>query len=144
AVRETHEGVIGSYVHSNHKVAVLVALLCETDFVARNEKFQELARNIAMHIAAMDPLVVSPNDVSDDVIEEEKTLALKQLAQQDKPEDIKAKIVEGKLKKFREEQALLSQPYVKDSSKTVEDLLKESIAELGENITVKEFSRLTV
>src|SRR3989338_7576222 len=126
SARETNEGVIGHYVHSNKKIAVLVSVVCETDFVARNEKFQELAQNIAMHIAASDPLVVRPEDVSEDQVAAEKEFALKQLEQEGKPEAMREKIVEGKLKKFREERALLSQPYVKDRKQTIEQLVAEA------------------
>lgn len=142
AARATKEGVIGTYVHSNNKLAVMVALACETDFVARTDKFQELARNIALHIAAADPVVVSPDQVAEADVEAEKAIAIKQLEGQKKPANILAKIIEGKIKKFREEKALLTQPYVKDPDKTVGDLMKESISELGENITVSDFKRL--
>lgn len=142
--RETNEGVIGSYVHGNKKIAVLVSLVCETDFVARNEKFQELAQNIAMHIAANDPLVVRPEDISDADVAAEKEFALKQLEKEGKPAAMLEKIVEGKLKKFREERALLTQPYVKDPKKTIEQLLSESVQEIGENISIKEFVRLSI
>lgn len=144
ADRATNEGVVGSYIHSNEKIAVLASLLCETDFVAQNEKFQELARNIAMHIAAMDPLVVSPDEVPEEQLASERELALKQLALDNKPPEIQEKIVEGKLKKFKEERALLTQPYVKDPKKTVQDVIQEAVQELGENITVKEFTRLSI
>ena len=144
SARETKEGVVASYVHGNNKVAVLVAVTCETDFVARNEKFQELAKNIALHIVASDPLVVSPDDLSETELGDEIAFIDKQLAEDKKPEDIKAKIKEGKVKKFKEERALLTQPFVKDPSKTIEDLLKEAISELGENITVAEFKRISI
>ncbi|MEX1112746.1 MAG: translation elongation factor Ts [Candidatus Andersenbacteria bacterium] len=142
ADRLTHEGVVGAYIHSNNKLAVLVGLLCETDFVARNDKFQELARSIAMHVAAMDPLVVSPDDVPEAELVQERELAQKQVA--DKPAEMQEKIIEGKLKKFREERALLTQPYVKDPKKTVQDVINEAIHELGENVTVKEFTRVAL
>lgn len=142
--RETNEGVIGYYLHGNKKIAVMVSLVCETDFVARNEKFQELAQNIAMHVAASDPLVVQPEDVSDADVSTEKEFALKQLEQEGKPEAMREKIVEGKLKKFREERALMTQPYVKNPKITVGQLVSEAIQEIGENITVKEFVRLTI
>lgn len=142
--RQTNEGVMGVYVHSNKKLAVLASLVCETDFVARNEKFQELAQNIAMHIAASDPLVVRPEDVQEGDVEAERQFALSQLEKEGKPEAIRAKIVEGKLKKFREERALLTQPYVKNPKQTVEQLIAEAVQEIGENITVKEFVRLMI
>lgn len=142
--RDTNEGVVGSYMHSNKKLAVMVSLVCETDFVARNEKFQELAQNIAMHIAASDPLVVRPEDVKESDVEAEREFALSQLEKEGKPEEIRTKIVEGKLKKFREERALLSQPYVKNPKQTIEQLIAEAVQEIGENITVKEFVRLAI
>lgn len=142
--RQTKEGVIGYYIHSNNKIASMVAVACETDFVARTEKFQALAKNIALHIAASDPLVISPDDVPSDEVKAEKSIALKQFEGQKKPQEILDKIVEGKLKKFREDRALLTQPYVKDNDKTVGDLLKEAIAELGENITINEFKRFSL
>ncbi len=144
ADRATHEGVIGMYVHSNNKMAVVVSLRCETDFVGRNEKFQELAKNIAMHIAATDPAVVRPEDVSADELANERQIAEKQLEEEGKPEAIREKIIEGKLKKFAQEKALLTQPFVKDPSKTVQDLVNEAVTELGENITVGEFTRIVV
>lgn len=144
AARETHEGAIATYVHGNNKLAVMVTLLCETDFVARNEKFQELARNIAMHIAAMDPLVVDGKDVPAAELDAERELAQKQLEGQNKPAEIQAKIIEGKLRKYSEERALLTQPYVKDPKKTVGEIIQEAIHELGENITIKEFARLSI
>lgn len=142
--RQTKEGVIGTYVHSNNKLGVMVALACETDFVARTDAFKELARNIALHIAAADPLVVAPEDIPQAQVEAEKAIALKQLADQKKPADIMEKIIEGKMKKFREERSLLTQLYVKDPDKTVGDLVKEGIAQMGENITVNEFKRLSL
>lgn len=144
AERETNEGVVASYVHSNNKIAVLVSLVCETDFVARNEKFQELGRNIAMQIAAMDPLVVSPDDVSEEEVAKEKELVEKQLKEDKKPKDIQEKIIKGKLTKFREDRALLKQDFVKEPEKTIEQLIQEAIQELGENISVREFVRLSI
>ena len=142
--RETNEGVIGAYIHTTKKIAVLVSLVCETDFVARNDKFQELAQNIAMHIAANDPLVVRPEDVSDEDVATEKEFALKQMEKEGKPAAMLEKIVEGKLKKFREERALLTQPYVKNPKQTIEQLVAQAVQEIGENISVKEFVRLSI
>lgn len=142
AERETHEGAIGTYIHGNNKIGVLVALHCESDFVARNEKFQELAKSIAMHIAAMDPIVVSPDEVPEEELKGERELAQKQVA--DKPEEMQAKIVEGKLNKFKAEKALLTQAFVKDPKKTVQDVLNEAIHELGENITIQNFTRVAI
>lgn len=144
ADRATREGVIGTYIHSNNKVGVMLSLLCETDFVARNAKFQELARNIALHIAAADPTVVRPEDVPAAALEAEKAIALEQAKVGNKPANIQEKIVEGKLKTFREEQALLTQKYVKDSSMTIADLIHEAVGELKENITVGEFKRIKI
>lgn len=144
SARETNEGVIGAYMHTTKKIAVLVSLVCETDFVARNEKFQELAQNIAMHIAANDPLVVRPEDVKDEDVAAEKEFALKQLEKEGKPAAMLEKIVEGKLKKFREERALLTQPYVKNPKQTIEQLVAEAVQEIGENISIKEFVRLSI
>ncbi len=144
AERATAEGTIGAYIHGNNKVAVLVSLLCETDFVARNEKFQELAKNIAMHIAATDPVVVKAEDVPEKELANEREVAEVQLKEEGKPADMIEKIVEGKLKKFAEERALLTQPYIKDPKKTIQALIEEAIHELGENITIAEFSRLVI
>ncbi|MEK7557354.1 MAG: elongation factor Ts [Patescibacteria group bacterium] len=144
AQRLTREGVVASYVHSNQKIAVLASVLCETDFVARSDRFQQLAKDIAMHIAAADPAVVSPEDVPEAEVEAEKAIALEQIAAQKKPPQIQEKIIEGKLKKFREERALLTQVFVKDPEKTVGDLIHEAVLELGENITVGEFCRITI
>lgn len=141
AARATQEGVVVSYVHSNNKLGVLVTILCETDFVARNGKFQTLAHDIAMHIAAADPLAVSPDDIDASLIKAEQQLAQEQAAESGKPADIQAKMVEGKLNKFKAERALLKQQFVKDPTKTIEDIINETVQEIGENITVSEFSR---
>ena len=144
AERETHEGTIASYVHTNAKIAVLVSLLCETDFVARTDKFQELARNIALHIAATDPVAVLIEDIPAEEIEIEQTVAEEQAKESGKPDDIQAKMIEGKMKKFKEEKALLTQAYVKDPNKTIAGLVNEAIQELGENITIDQFTRLSI
>ncbi len=139
--REAKEGIVASYIHSNARIGVLVKLLCETDFVARNESFVSLGRDIAMHIAAMNPRVVSPEEVSGDEVEKERAIWLEQLATEKKPESIKQTILVGKEKKFREEMALLTQPFVKDPSKTVGDIVTESIAKIGERIQIGGFVR---
>lgn len=144
AQRVTREGTVALYMHSNQKVAVLVAILCETDFVAKSPRFQQLARDIAMHIAAADPAVVSPEDVPASDVAAETDVALEQIASQKKPKEIQEKIIEGKIKKFREERALLTQPFVKDTDKTVADLIHEAVSELGENITVGQFARISI
>ena len=144
ASRDTREGVVMSYIHSNNKLGVIVTLLCETDFVARNSKFQDLARNIAMHIAAMDPLAVSPDDIDESLVEAELKLAQEQAAESGKPADIQTKMVEGKINKFKAERALLKQPFVKDPTKTIEDIIQETVQEIGENITIGEFTRQAI
>jgi elongation factor Ts len=144
ATREVKEGIVATYIHSNQKIAVLVSVLCETDFVARSPRFQQLGKDIAMHIAASDPAVVSPDDVPEAEVEAEKQVALEQDAMKGKPKEIQEKILSGKLKKFREERALLSQPFVKDPNKTVADIIHEAVGELGENITVGEFKRVAI
>lgn len=144
ASRETRQGVIVSYIHSNQKVGVMVSLLCETDFVARTDRFQELARNLALHIAAADPMVLRPEDMPADEVAKEEAIAQQQAAASGKPVTIATKMVEGKLKKFREERALLTQPYVKDPNMKIGELLQAAISELGENITVGDFSRLAI
>lgn len=141
ADRTTNEGIIGSYVHSNGKVAGMVKLLCETDFVARNEAFQDLARDIAMHVVASSPQVVSSDEVSEELVAKERAIWEEQMANENKPADIIAKIMEGKEKKFREENALLSQPFVKNPEQTVNDVVTEAIAKMGEKITVASFVR---
>jgi elongation factor Ts len=144
ADREAKEGVIASYIHSNNKIGVLVQLLCETDFVARNSEFQELARDIAMHIAAMNPQFVKPEEVSQDLINKEKGIWNEQLAQENKPENIKEKILEGKEKKFCEEISLLTQPFVKNPDINVGDLIAEKVGKIGENIQVGKFVRFEI
>jgi elongation factor Ts len=141
ADREAKEGIIEVYVHPNKKVAAMVKLLCETDFVGRNEEFQELARDLAMHVAAMGPRFVKPEDVPVSEVEKERAAWTEQLKAEGKPEDILGKIMAGKEKKFREERAFLTQPFVKDPDKTVESLIAEKIGKIGEKIEVGEFVR---
>ncbi|MEA1926178.1 MAG: elongation factor Ts [Patescibacteria group bacterium] len=140
--REAKEGVIVSYVHTNGKVAVLVKVLCETDFVARNDEFKELANDLAMQIAAMDPKSVSPEDIPQLFIDEHKKDWKKEAEDEKKPEDITKKIIEGKEQRLRNENALLAQAFIKDQDKTVEEVIKGKIAKMGENIKVEEFVRL--
>lgn len=141
AGRSAKEGVITSYIHAGGKVGVLVELNCETDFVARNEEFQTLAKDIAMHIAASAPDYLRPEDVPAAVIEKEKEILRAQLKAEGKPEAMLEKIIEGKLAKFYEEHCLLKQVFVKDETKTIEALLQEEIAKIGENIAVRRFTR---
>ncbi|MBW2433465.1 MAG: translation elongation factor Ts [Deltaproteobacteria bacterium] len=144
AGRALNEGIIQSYIHMTGKLGVLVEVNCETDFVAKNEDFQEFAKNIAMHIAASNPLGITPEDVPEDLIEKEKEIYRAQALEMGKPENVIDKIVEGKLKKFYEESCLLNQPYVRDTDISVADLLAELIAKIGENISVKRFVRYQI
>jgi elongation factor Ts len=140
--RTAQEGLVASYVHSNKKVGAIVKLQCETDFVARNSEFQELALDIAMHITAMNPKFISPESVPVELLEKEKEIWMAQMAAEKKPEEILKKIMEGKEKKFREEISLLSQPFVKNPDITIAELLAEKIAKTGENMQIGDFSRL--
>jgi elongation factor Ts len=142
--REAKEGVVAQYLHSNRKLGAMVKLLCETDFVARNEDFRELAYDIAMHVTAVNPQYIRPEDVPAALVEQEKGIWLKELDEQKKPEAIREKILEGKEKKFREELALLTQPFVKNPDQTVNDVITEHIAKIGENIQVGEFIRFVL
>ena len=139
--RETHEGLIEAYVHFNGRVGVLVEVNCETDFVARTPEFKAFARNVALHVASMNPLTVSPENIPQEALAEEQAIAEKQAAEMGKPENITEKIVEGRMKKFVSEKALLTQDYVKEPDKTVGDLLQETIQRLGENVVVRRFVR---
>lgn len=142
--RSTGCGRIVSYIHGEGSIGVLLQLNCETDFVARNEEFEQIGRDIAMHIAAMNPVALVPEDVDAEIIEKEKAIFKEQLEQDGKtPEQIE-KILPGKIKKFYSEICLLQQAYVKDPKTTIEDLLKEYIAKFGENITIGRFSRFQV
>lgn len=142
--REAKEGVISSYVHSNLKIGAMVKLYCETDFVARNSEFQQLARDIAMHIAAMDPKFIKPGDVSSEIIKKEREIWTEQLKKERKPEKMLHKILEGKEKKFREESALLAQPFVKNPEITIGELIAEKVGKIGENIQVGGFARYEI
>lgn len=142
--RTTGDGAIGSYIHPGSKIGVLVELNCETDFVAKNDEFQELLRDVAMHIAACRPRFVSREDVTQDVLDKEREIFAHQARESGKPEPVIEKIVEGKMDKFYEENCLLDQPFVKDTSITVQELIKQKIAKLGENITVGGFSRMEI
>ncbi len=141
ADRVAKEGIIGSYIHSNEKIGAMVKVYCETDFVARNEEFKELAKDIAMHISATSPLVLNPEDVEDSLVEKEKEIWMEQLKDEKKPEEIMRKIMEGKEKKFREEISLMTQQFVKNPDITIKDLISEKIGKIGENIKIGEFIR---
>ncbi len=142
--REAKEGFIGSYIHTNGKVGSLVTLYCETDFVARNDDFKALAREIAMHVAAMNPSVIRPEDVSEETISKEREVWTEQVRQEGKPEAIAEKILVGKEKKFREETALLTQNFVKDPEMTIQTLIAENVQKMGENIQVGSFIRFEI
>ena len=144
AGRALNEGIVQSYIHMTGKLGVLVEVNCETDFVAKNEDFQDFAKNIAMHIAASNPLGITSEDVPEDLIEKEKEIYRAQALEMGKPENVIDKIVEGKLKKFYEESCLLNQPYVRDTNLSVADLLNELIAKIGENISIKRFVRYQI
>jgi len=139
--REASEGAVGSYIHLNGKIGVLVEVNCESDFVSRNDEFQELVKNIAMHIAASSPQYVSSEDVPLEVLEEEKDIIREQFKDSNKPPEIIDKIVQGKLGKFYQEACLLDQPYIKDDKMSVKDLITSFIAKFGENILVRRFAR---
>ncbi len=141
AGRETADGLIGSYIHAGGKIGVLVEVNCETDFVARTADFQNLVKEIAMQIAAMNPKYVSIEDVPPEVLEREKEILREQAKASGKPDHVVEKVVEGRLKKFFEENCLLEQPYIRDQSMTVKELIAQAIAKLGENIRVRRFVR---
>ncbi len=144
ADRQAGEGVIASYIHSNQKIGVLVDLACETDFVARNQEFQALAREIALHIAASSPRYISPEQVPAEELEKEKEIFRGQLAKENKPAEIMEKILIGKVKKFTDEICLLNQLFVRDDKKTVKALIEETVGKLGEKIEVRGFSRFEI
>jgi len=144
ADRATKQGLVGSYIHMGGKVGVLVEVACETDFVARTPDFQEMVHNIAMHIAASNPVAVTRDEVDPTLLEKEKEIYAAQMREQGKPEAMIAKIVEGKVVKFYSEVCLLEQKYVKDPDLTVEDYVKSVIGKLGENMQVRRFSRFAI
>lgn len=144
AERQTCEGVVSCYIHTNKKVGAMVELLCETDFVARNAEFQELAYDLAMHIAAMDPKYVSLEKVPASERDEYEKIVRAETDGGKKPAEIIEKIVEGKIKKHFSDISLLSQAYVKNPDITIENLIKEKISKIGENIQVGNFARLTI
>lgn len=141
ADRAVREGLIFSYIHPGDKLGVLVEVNCETDFAARNEDFRELVKNIAMQIAAANPLVMSREQLSEELTEKEKNIYRTQAEKEGKPEKIIDKIVDGKLEKYYQEVCLLDQPFIKDQDKTIKDLVTEKIAIIGENISIKRFAR---
>ncbi|HWQ59715.1 MAG TPA: translation elongation factor Ts [Candidatus Fimivivens sp.] len=142
--REAKEGVIATYLHSNGRVSAMVKLYCETDFVARNEDFQSLGRDIAMHVAAMNPSVLRPEDVPESTVSPEREIWAEELRKAGKPEEMIGKILEGKERKLREEAALLSQSFVKDPDRTITDLIAENVQKMGENIQIGGFVRYEI
>ena len=144
ASREANEGSIGSYIHAGSKLGVLVEVNCETDFVARTDEFRQLVHDLAMHIAATDPQFIRKEDVSSGVLDKEKQVQRERALQEGKPEPVIAKIVEGRLGKFYQEICLLEQPFVKENSVTVGELITSKIAKLGEKIAVSRMARFKV
>src|ERR1700735_887216 len=144
SARVTNEGAVGSYIHAGGKIAVLVELNCESDFVARTEDFQDLLKDIAMHIAASDPRYVRREDVTPEDMEREKEIYRAQAAATGKPAPVVEKIVEGKMSKFYEEVCLLEQPFIKEQTVTIKELIAQKVGKLGENITVRRFARFKV
>jgi elongation factor Ts len=142
--RVAGQGLVVSYIHHNGQVGVLVELNCETDFVARTDDFKALAQDVALHIASADPIGVNPEDLPQDLVDSERRIAEEQATEQGKPENIREKIVEGKIKKFIAERALTEQLFVKDDSKTVGQLVKEASGTLGEAISIKRFARFRI
>ena len=142
AARETSEGLVGSYIHHNGLVGVLVEVNCETDFVARGDDFQAFVKDLGQHIAAANPLYLTPEEVPEDVLDKERDIIKAQI--KGKPDNIVDKIVEGKLNKYYQETCLLEQSFVKDDSKTIDQLLRELIGKVGENMKIRRFARFNV
>ncbi|PIE03871.1 MAG: elongation factor Ts [Acidobacteria bacterium] len=141
AHRIASEGTVTSYIHAGGKIGVLLELNCETDFTARNDEFQELAKDIAMHIAATGPLYIDRDSVPKDVIEKEKDIARAQMQNSGKPENVIEKIVEGKLERYYKDNCLVDQVWVKDSKKTIKTLVDEKVATIGEKMSIRRFVR---
>ncbi|MBA1333888.1 MAG: Translation elongation factor Ts [Firmicutes bacterium] len=141
AGRITAEGIVDSYIHMGGRIGVLIEVNCETDFVAKTDDFKNLTKNLAMQVAASSPQYVKREDVPEEVIEHEKQIFRQQALNEGKPEKIIEKMVEGRLEKFYKEVCILEQPYIRDPEKTVKDILAEAIAKLGENISIRRFTR---
>ena len=145
AGRVTAEGAVGSYIHMGGKVGVLVVINCDSDFVARGEEFQQLVKDVAMHVAASDPRYTNRDEVPADILDKEREIMREHLKNDpknaNKPDDVLAKIIDGRLNKFYEENVLIDQPFVKDPSKTIGELVTEKIASIKENITIRRFTR---
>lgn len=144
ASRATNQGAIGSYIHTNNRIGVLLELGCETDFVAKNEDFLSLQKDICMQIAAMNPPYISEKDIPESVLEKEKEIYREQMKNSGKPDNIIDKIIEGKMKKYYTEACLIHQAFFKDDKKTIQEIIAEKIHKLGENIAVKRFVRFEV
>ena len=144
ATREASEGLVGSYIHAGGKIGVLVEINCESDFVARTEAFQQLTHDIAMHIAALDPRYVRREEVTASMLEKEREIYKAQALATGKPENVVERIVNGKMEKFYEENCLYEQHFIKDESVTIGEMVNNAIAKLGENITIRRFSRFKV
>lgn len=141
AQRAVPEGIVASYIHLGGKIGVLVEVNCETDFVARTDEFKQFAKDVAMQVAAMSPMVVRQEDLPEDVLDREKEIYRTQALNEGKPEKVVDRIVEGRLGRFYQEACLLDQPFVKDSERTIRDVQTELIAKIGENITIRRFAR---
>jgi elongation factor Ts len=141
AGRAAAEGAVGSYIHAGGKIGVLLEINCETDFVARTEDFQGLVRDLAMHVAAAEPRFVRREEVLQDVVEQERKIYRAQALESGKPEAVVDRIVDGKVEKFYSQSVLLEQPFIKDPDKTVQEVVTEAVARMGENIQVRRFSR---
>jgi len=142
--RETKQGVIDSYIHPNLKTGVLLDIRCESDFVAKSQEFKSLAHEICLQIAAMKPLFVSDSNISEEFLDGERKIYTEQIKDSGKPKNIVEQIIEGKLNKYKESVSLLSQPWIKDDTKTIKGLIEEVIAKIGENIEVKRFTRYEI
>ena len=144
AGKETREGVIEAYIHAGGRIGVMVEVACETDFVAKTDDFKAFARNIAMHVAAVSPLAVSRDEIPAEVVQREKDIYINQALESGKPQQIAEKMVAGKMEKFLAEVCLLEQMYVKNPDLSVQDLLNELVAKMGENISIKKFARFQI
>jgi elongation factor Ts len=141
SAREASEGMVHAYIHGGGRIGVLLEVNCETDFAAKSEDFLEFVRNVAMHIAASNPVGILPEDIPEEVVQRERAIFMAQARETGKPENILEKMVEGKLRKFYEESVLLQQAYVKDPDKTIQDYLNELVASIGEKIIIRRFAR---
>ncbi len=144
ATRETREGLVYAYIHSNNKIGVLVEVNCETDFVAKTDDFIQLCKDLAMQIAATNPLALTPEEIDPAIIEREREIATNKAINDKKPENIIPKIVEGHLAKYAKEHALMEQEFIKDSTRTVKSLITDVVAKMGENVKINRFARFSI